>query len=379
MTRCVVIGAGVVGASVAHRLAESGASVTVLEAGRVGGGTSGVSFAWTNSNNKPPRAYHDLNVAGMRAHAALAEEFGDTPWWHGGGSVEWARTEADRSGLRARVERLRSWGYAAEWLTLQQLRALEPDIDPAAVGEGPIAYFPEEGWIDPVLYAHAMLEAAQRSGAALRCGARVTEIRVEGGRVTGVRTAGGESFGADVVVNCAGRWADEVARLAGLWISLAPTVGLLVFTPPVATCLHRVVRAPQCHLRPDGAGRLVLHMEDADRQVSAETEPSPRLALAEDLVRRAAQVLPGIGGAGPEAVRIAVRPIPADGYSAVGPMPGMSGSYLVVTHSGVTLAPFLGRAVAEEVTRGRAVRELEGFRPSRLAGPLAADRRHRVL
>ena len=372
MIRCIVIGAGVVGASVAHRLAASGVSVTVLEAGRVGGGTSGVSFAWTNANNKPPRAYHDLNVAGMRAHAALGEEFGGTPWWHGGGSVEWAHTDAGQAGLRERVERLRSWGYAAEWVTHEQLRGLEPDIDLRAVGDGPIAYFPEEGWLDPVLYAHAMLEAAQRLGATLGCGARVTEVRVEGGRVTGVRTAAGEPFAADVVVDCAGRWADEIARLAGLRIPLAPTFGLLAFTPPVATCLRRVVRAPQCHMRPDGGGRLVLQTDDADRQVRAETEPSPRLPLAEDLVRRASQVLPGVAGARPEAVRIGVRPIPADGFSAVGPMPGVSGFYLAVTHSGVTLAPFLGLAAAQEIAGGRAVPALAPFRPGRFAA--AGDR-----
>src|SRR2546430_11003253 len=100
MVECVVIGAGVIGASVAYRLAQAGVSVTVLEAGRVGGGTSGVSFAWTNANNKPPRAYHDLNVAGMRAHAALRDEVGETPGWHGGGSVEGAIEDGARSGLR---------------------------------------------------------------------------------------------------------------------------------------------------------------------------------------------------------------------------------------------------------------------------------------
>ena len=56
MLRIVVIGAGVMGASVAYRLAQAGASVTVLEAGRVGGGTSGCSFAWTNSIAKTPRS-----------------------------------------------------------------------------------------------------------------------------------------------------------------------------------------------------------------------------------------------------------------------------------------------------------------------------------
>jgi glycine/D-amino acid oxidase-like deaminating enzyme len=130
MPRIIVIGAGVMGASIAYRLATAGASVTVLEAGRIGGGTSTCSFAWTNSNDKEPRAYHDLNVAGMKAHAALAEEFGTTPWWHGGGNVEWAAPE-DRAAQQAKVERLRAWGYAAEWITPGQLLELEPDIDPA--------------------------------------------------------------------------------------------------------------------------------------------------------------------------------------------------------------------------------------------------------
>jgi len=371
MMRCVVIGAGVVGASVAVRLAEAGVQATVLEAGRVGGGTSGTSFAWTNANNKPPRPYHDLNVAGMRAHAALQEEFGSTPWWHGGGSIEWGGSDVEQAALADKVERLRSWEYAAEWLTPRQIKTLEPDVDLAAVGGGRIAYFPEEGWLDPVPYAHAMLEAAERAGAVIRCGARVTAVHVNGGRVTGVTIASGDAFGADVVVNCAGRWAGEVARMAGLQIPLAPTAGLLVFTPPVATCLRRIVRAPQCHMRPDGGGRLVLQADDTDRQVTAAMEATPSLPQAEDLVRRASQVLPAIAGTKPEAARIGVRPYPADGMSAVGPMPGVSGYYVVVTHSGVTLAPFLGRAVAEELVRGRIEPLLEGFRPGRFAGQVA--------
>ena len=66
MIKTIVIGAGVMGASVAYRLAQAGSAVTVLEATRIGGGTSGVSFAWTNAHKKPPKPYHDLNVAGIR-------------------------------------------------------------------------------------------------------------------------------------------------------------------------------------------------------------------------------------------------------------------------------------------------------------------------
>ena len=176
MAKMIVIGAGVMGASVAYRLAQAGADVTVLEATRVGGGTSGISFAWTNAHRKPPKPYHDLNVGGMKAHAALRDEFGATPWWHGGGSLEW-EPEPDRAAQRENVEQLQSWGYAAEWIDHKQVLELEPDIDPAVIGDAPVAYFPEEGWLDPVVYAHAMLSAARRRhGAKVICGARVADL-----------------------------------------------------------------------------------------------------------------------------------------------------------------------------------------------------------
>ena len=362
MIKTIVIGAGVMGASVAYRLAQAGAAVTVLEATRIGGGTSGISFAWTNAHKKPPKPYHDLNVAGMRAHAALADEFGATPWWHGGGSLEWA-AEPDRADQRENIEQLQSWGYAAEWITERQVQELEPDIDQATIGDAPVAFFPEEGWLDPVVYAHAMLSAARRRhGAKIISDARVVDLIMTGDRVTGVRTADGTQYEADAVVNCAGRWTNEATRDAGLHLPLAPTVGFLVFTPPVAAGLSRVVRTPLIHVRPDGAGRLVLI---ADTTLSFDVKITPSMPEARDWVRRARQLLPSIGEVEPEAVRIALRPIPADHFSAVGPMPRTSGYYIAVTHSGATLSPFLGAAVADEIVHGRQRPELADFRPAR--------------
>jgi len=76
-------------------------------------------------------------------------------------------------------------------------------------------------------------------------------------------------------------------------------------------------------------------------------------------------VLRGFDGAKPEAVRIGVRPMPVDRHSVVGPIPGVEGYYLAVTHSGVTLAAFLGQAVAEEIAHSRPDVRLEPFRPAR--------------
>jgi glycine/D-amino acid oxidase-like deaminating enzyme len=365
MPKIVVIGAGVMGASVTYRLAQAGAAVTVLEAGRIGGGTSGTSFAWTNAHQKPPRTYHDLNVAGMQAHAALADEFGATPWWHGGGSLEWV-SEGDRLAQQRNVEQLRAWGYAAEWIDTSQLQDLEPDIDLHTVGDAPVAYFPKEGWLDPVPYCYAMLSAAQRRyGARVVCGARVTDLVMQGDRVIGATVDDGTLHAADVVVNCAGRWANDAVREAGLHLPLAPTVGFLVFTPPVATGLSRVVRSPVIHARPDGAGRLVLHWNPTDATLGVDGRLSREMPEAWELVRRARTLLPCIGAVEPEAVRLALRPIPADQFSAVGPVPRVSGYYLAVTHSAVTMSPFIGQAVADELMRGRQPAELADFRPGR--------------
>ncbi|MDT7635737.1 MAG: hypothetical protein QOC83_25, partial [Pseudonocardiales bacterium] len=70
----VVIGAGVIGLSVATELARRGASVTVVEQEAPGVGTSATSYAWVNANNKEPRDYYELNLAGLEAHHRLARD-----------------------------------------------------------------------------------------------------------------------------------------------------------------------------------------------------------------------------------------------------------------------------------------------------------------
>jgi glycine/D-amino acid oxidase-like deaminating enzyme len=228
----IVIGAGVMGASVAYRLAQAGVDVTVLEASRVGGGTSGISFAWTNAHQKPPKPYHDLNVGGMKAHAALRDEFGGTPWWHGGGSLEWG-PESGHAAQRKNVEQLLSWGYAAEWIDRNQAHELEPDIDLAVIGDAPVAYFREEGWLDPVVYAHAMLSSARhRHGAKVICGARVADLIMQGDRVSGVRLSDGTLHEADMVVRPA-----CICRSRPLWAFSClrrrlPPASVAWFAPP---------------------------------------------------------------------------------------------------------------------------------------------------
>ena len=357
----IVVGAGIIGASVAYFLSRAGAPVTVLDSGRVAGGTSSATFAWVNSHNKKPRPYHDLNVAGMRAHASLRDHFASAPWWHGGGSLEWEHGSAD--GYRTKVAALQQWGYQAQWLDLAELKELEPDIDLATLGDAPVAYFPEDGWVDPPVYCQALLAAARSRGARILPHTRVAEVLRRGDRITGVRTDSGDLLEADGVVNCTGRWADQSPFAELDAIALAPSAGLMLFTPPLAHAVQRVIFSPEVHIRPDGAGRLLICRNDLD--LSPDATPEQFSDVAADLLQAAARVLPLLRGVKAEALRVGVRALPADQYPVVGPAHEVEGLYSVVTHSGVTLAPFLGEAAADEILNRVARPELATFRPQR--------------
>ena len=227
----MVIGAGVLGVALAARLAEAAgpaAAVTLLEQNRPGHAATRSSFAWLNANHKLPRAYHDLNHAGLRAWSALAERLGRPDWYRPSGNLEWARTPDAAAELTARVARLAEWGYPAHLISAAAAAELEPSLRlPATVAA--VAWFPEEGYLltEPMV-AELAARAAQH-GATVLTGTpgHVTGLDVADGVVRAVRTAAGQVIPADVVVCCAGRWVPELAALAGsdTPIPLVPWVG----------------------------------------------------------------------------------------------------------------------------------------------------------
>jgi len=355
----VVVGAGIVGAHVAYRLAAEGARVTVLDAGPPGGGTSAASFAWVNAFNKTPRDYHALNAASMAEYPRLAEELGDGSWLSLEGGLHWRDTPAGQAALRETVARLQGWRYPVEILTPAAARALEPDLylEPAA---DEVVFAPREGYVAAVPLVAALLAAARRAGARILASHRVTGVLRAGDRVQGVTAEGGARVEADVVVDCAGAAADEVARLAGVVVPLDRVPGRLVYTSPVATTLRRAIHAPGAHFRPDGGGRIVLAADDHDVAFDAGAARAPEQSLA-----RAARSLPVLAGARVEAVRVGVRPMPRDQKPMVGPVPGLEGFYVVVSHSGVTLGPLWGRIAAAEILDGKPDPRLDPYRPAR--------------
>jgi D-hydroxyproline dehydrogenase subunit beta len=371
-SRCVVVGAGVLGASVAARLASAGVQVTLLDQDQPGRGTSRWSFAWLNSNDKAPRPYHDLNHAGIGAWAELAPHLDGGAWYRPAGHLELGT--ADSAELQARVRRLTAWNYPARLVDPAEAAQLEPALRHPA----PAAWFPGEGYLLTEPLIARLVAHAQSHGADIRTGepGRVTALDVGPGAVPRVRTKDGNVLEADDVICCAGRWtpalAPEPAAVPLIPWDAAGSVapGLVVRVGPVAPSgPGRLLHTPELALRPHPGGLLHLEAPDAAEAVDLHT-PEPELnRWADELLRRARRTVRGLDDARVVEVKVCVRPLPADGQSIVGRLPGANGLYVAVTHSGVTLAAHLSRLIAAELATGILDPALAPYRPARFARP----------
>ena len=369
--RCVVVGAGIIGATVAFRLAQRGAAVTLVERGLPGAGTSGTSFAWANASSKEPYPYFALNAAGVAGHARLATELGDAPWLLPTGNLEWEIEAIGAERLTMRAARLADWGYRVQRLSAQEVARLEPDL---VLGDGApdVVYYPDESCIYPSLYLACVLRAAREHGATLRLHESVTGIATSGGRVSGVALQSGTMLPADVVLSCCGRWTPEILQSVGIELPLvspatpgSEAVGLLVRTGAVAADVRRAIHPPGLAIRPDGGGRLLIHGDAFDRVVAAGSPEAAAPAAAARLVETVRPFVRYMDDARVDSAAIGIRPIPADGVSVAGWVPAVDGLYVIVTHSGVTLAPILAELATGEV-HGSVEPLLAWFRPARL-------------
>lgn len=372
--RTVVIGAGAIGLAVACELAGRGRRVVIVDGGEPGGGTTRTSFAWVNAYSKAPREYFDLNRAGVEAHRSLAAE-GDGQWLAMTGRLEWAVDSNERRALAERAARTLDWGDPVHRLAPADGRALEPDV--RIPDDAEAWFYPNEGHLFIEVFVAHLVAQAVAAGVQLVTGRQVVGFERAGDDLAAVLLDDGSRLAADDILSCAGRWTEELARLAGGHVpmygpdqpSRAP--GFLGYTPPVKTRLGRILSAPGLMVRPESGGRLILQASEFDREARPDAPPPVDGALGRLLLARAREILDRFDVDRLDELRMGVRSIPIDGLPVVGRVPGTGGLFAVATHSGFTLAILLGRLVADEIVTGRTAPELAPFRPERFARPMA--------
>lgn len=367
-----VVGAGVIGLSVARSLALLGAQVSIFERSHLGSGTSSTTFAWINSNGKNPESYHALNCAGMEEHVTLQNGSPtEARWLDVCGTFEWVVDPVQQERLGARVQSLKSLDYPVQEVSRAALQKRIPElrIDPRS---GDIWHFPTEALVSPSVLMARLWSEARSHSVDLRENIGVVDVAETPDGVT-LQLSTNERWQGDYCVLATGRWTPELISTLGVSLAMLDAnrpdkraCGFLASTAPQFVQLRANIIGPDMNVRPDGGGRLLLQAPDLDDRADPAYQAAVDGFIGQQMLMRLRRLFCNTDYARIERLSVGQRSRPADGLPAVGFITNQQRAYVVATHSGMTLGPLLGRLVAEELVHQRRDSLLNDYSPGRL-------------
>jgi glycine/D-amino acid oxidase-like deaminating enzyme len=351
--KIIVIGAGIIGASIAWHLAKAGVDVTVIDAGDGGGIATRNSWAWINASWGNPEVYFRLRERAM---------------------LEWRRIDKDVPGLQVDwcggllwdlpAEKLEeyarehsAWGYGVRRVGRADVLRIEPNIKQPPDFALHVA---SEGKVEPLAAALAFLGGAEAMGTTVLRRSPAKWLEEKNGRVVGVFINDGVLHGDEIVV-AAGTGTAALLASIGISLDLTAPPGLLVHSRPTGELLHGLVMTPELHVRQTSEGRLV-----AGSDFSGSVMVDDVGLAAKELYGKVQDMVAGSEKVELDFHTLGYRPTPADGFPVIGRPRNMEGLYVAMMHSGITLAPAIGLFTATEVLDGRRDRLIAPFHPDRL-------------
>ena len=365
--RIVVVGAGIVGSSIAYHLTKMGAEVTLIERDRPAAHASGRSFAWINASYpKKPYSYHHLSQLSLLAYHRLETEIDIDVHW--GGSLEWFASQENQKMLEQEIEIQQGYGVPVQMISGEQAHELEPNVE--FDKNASIAFSKLDGAVDAVGVVNKFLKKTINLGGQVLYPVTYENVKVIGKKIAAVRTSVGE-IETDQVVFACGVDTDELLKINVLKISRP---GIILRTQPMKKVIDRVIVAPGVHIHQQDDGKVVIG-EQAGVPIShlnrlamkPESFPSAAFEMqhSERILAIAQKFVPQLETIELEQVVIGWRPLPHDERPVVGHVKNIPGAYLATMHSGVTLAPIIGELVAMELLDGTETNLLTDFRPKR--------------
>lgn len=379
----LVIGAGVMGASIAYHLSRQGAGrVLVLERGPrpcCGMTRRSGALVRTHYTNEPEAR---LALLGLEWYAGWADRVGGECGFRPTG-VLWMVAPEDADRLRRNVAMLQRIGVETEVLSPEEARQRVPDL--RTDGIGLVAYEPRSGYADPEATTLSLLDAARRHGTELRCGTPALRLRARAGRIEGVETPGGP-IDAPIVVAATNVWSAPLMASAGVQVPITPARVQICYLSRPPDVAHGVFidTSSGAYGRAHHDGTSLVGLDHftprpvADPDHFREENDPEFITAAERLYRRRFHRAETTRYARGHAALYDLSP---DHAAILDRAPGVDGLWLAMGFSGTGFkkAPAVGLGLSEWILDGAPrSADLAPFRLSRFAEgkPIAGDDYH---
>jgi glycine oxidase len=256
----IIVGGGVIGCSIALRLAQAGLKVAVVERGRVGCEASRAAAGMLSpqSGALGPSPFFDLCIRSrsmyQRFAAELQELSGINVEYRSEGSLVIAtRDQEEKEMMRSAAWQVEA-GLALEFVSPESIHKIEPAVTKSATGA---VFIPGDHQVDNRRLMDALDESLRRAGAEVISGLEVDSLILERGRVTGVATRRGPLHAGEVVI-AAGCWSSKLLDPLGLNIATTPARGQMVAVRGETTAITHALHSGECYLVPRRDGKILV-------------------------------------------------------------------------------------------------------------------------
>ena len=383
--RLVIVGGGIAGCSTAYHLTKQGErDVLLLEQGRLTSGTTWHA-AGLVGQMRPNRTMTRMSKYGIDLYSTLEAETGLATGWKACGSVNVARTPERWQVLQKQAALARGFGVEVHLVTPAEIAARVPFMRTDDLQGG--MWIPGDGKANPTDLTMSLAKGARNGGAKLIEGVEVTGVIVEGGRVAGVRTREGD-VRCEVLINCAGQWARQFGKLAGVTVPLFPAEHFYVVTDRIAGVhpMTPVVRDPDglIYFKEEVGGLVMGGFEPKAKPWTVDPIPSDFQfqLLGEDwdhfeiLMKNAIHRTPCLETAPIKMLLNGPESFTPDGNFILGEAPELAGYFVCAgfNSAGIANSGGAGKLIAEWVLGGEAPMDLWEVDIRRFA-PFMANRK----
>jgi sarcosine oxidase subunit beta len=353
----VIIGGGIVGSSIAYHLTAAGCrSVVVLEReSATGKGSTGKSMGGVRAQFSTPVNIR-MSLYAIPFYASFEERLGYPCDYRPQGYLFCATNERHMTYLRTNYEKQVALGLKdVRLLKGDEIRAMFPQLRGDDIVGG--SFCATDGFVDPYSAMNGFMAWAADHGATLCKNAAVTGIVSDQKGIAGVETTRG-ALSTHKIVNCAGAWAGEIAKMAGVDLPVTPLRRMLVPSEPFDQFPHTapmiIDMSNGFHFRPESRGFL-LAWNDPEETPGFKTEFDP--AFVEKILTRAADRVPCFADlpVNPRRAWAGLYEMTPDHHPILGEAPGVAGFFLANGFSGhgVMHAPATGKILSDLILGGR--------------------------